>query len=144
MVNKKYLLGLLLIVLAVTVIGCGRAAATLDGTWIGEDGVETTFDNGAFEESYFGSVVRMGTYSTSDGILTLEVTHIEATYFGVEELLNAEDFMVVLLESGEVPEEEIEDVIAYIFPTVTFGYEISGDTLTWKVDDFVFTTFTRQ
>jgi hypothetical protein len=87
MINRKYLLGILVMVLVFGFIIIERAESQTDsrllGTWADIDGNEMRYDNGIYEEDRFGGPYLRGTYTTSGNTMTKTVTHLHGAVFGM-------------------------------------------------------------
>jgi hypothetical protein len=76
--TKKLLPGILMIlVLAAAVAGEDRV---LNGIWLGEGDGEFRFDNGNWEIWAEGGPMLSGTYTTEDGAIVMETTHLHGIF----------------------------------------------------------------
>ena len=108
--------------------GGGEADPVLNGTWV--MGNETCiFNNGSFEGSIDGSPVFRGTYTTSNGSITINITGL---YGGHPE------FAELRLASKWYSRDEFKTQtgasdadLNKIFLTTTEPYSVYGTTLTW-------------
>ncbi|MCL2233484.1 MAG: hypothetical protein FWB99_10465 [Treponema sp.] len=102
MKNKRFWQGMLLLVLGMAVVGCDNPTNTdtssvdtngkngfvdpyLNGTW-DDTWVSWKFDNGFFEILGCGGVIMggiKGKYSTSEGILSMQTTHLYGDHFAL-------------------------------------------------------------
>jgi len=150
MLNKKFLVGMLVIVLvfAITVIGCPKSETSLEGKWLSDDGSILVLDDGIFEISFEDTVYYKGTFYTEEDMLTLTVTHLNGDNFGLEEgLINQEELIEQLADEVaaelEISIEEAAELIADQFVTISYDFELSNDTLTWLMDGFALNNYTR-
>ena len=176
----KNLIGILVILIAfgALFIACGadgpdsalEVDPALDGTWISDEyGVEQmTFNNGIFEwnsiEASDPPVPRPyhgGTYTTSNGQLTITVTHhhpgwlekiIEVKWYTKDELRAAliavKDDVVGIYFTTEEEFFEWLEYLDVMFPIETFSYSVIDNKLTLSGTDPdgkpFFQTYTRE
>jgi len=136
---KKLVFGIALVAM-VTVASCAqRTDPALNGTWVieGAEGaagvmasmlgeIEWRFDNGNFEIWGLGFIIQRGTYTTSNGTITTQVTHVDWT--GGDGLLDRAGLRALIIaEEGSLPTEAGE-LIDRVFATDTSTYIVSDDT----------------
>jgi len=118
----------------------------LNGTWLEDDGSGSTvkFNNGTFENSYIGigAPVMKGTFTTSNGTLTMTMTHVwgkvlndslEAKWYSKADLKAPAVLAVLSTNEHTVTAEDIDGLFASQSATGT--YVISGNTLTITWDN---------
>ena len=130
MVNKHFGLGVLVMVLVfgMTVVGCGDLNGTdsaLNGTWVDASGSEMKFNNGNFEMPKSAK----GTYTTSDGKLTMKITHIHGDQ--TEGMLDSKWYSKNDLKKDPLVSAFLtDDALDMMFTSQTVSYSIKGKTLT--------------
>jgi hypothetical protein len=153
MENKKFWLGMVFVFgfIAVGYLDA-QADSRLNGTWIDEDGNETTFNNGNFQvfvpsiNSYSGR----GTYKTSNGNITQIITHIhgDGLNYIFEELILAEfippntfSFSKKWYSEEEIQTElrrhgytELLDFNLMFFSESAVSYNVAGNLLVMTSD----------
>jgi predicted small secreted protein len=79
MVNKKFLVGMLVLVFGLVLTSCDTNSGTTDGldttlngTWSSGSGDELKLNNGSFENLSDGDVISKGTYTTSGNNITIK------------------------------------------------------------------------
>ena len=112
----------------------------LDGTWgmlLGGIEMEYTFNNGNYEFSTFmellgeTTMVR-GTYTTSDGTITLRPTHIHGAGFGLESRwLTQSEARTGFLRLG-LSVAEFNQNFGVIFAESVWTYTIRGNTISFS------------
>ncbi|GBU29271.1 hypothetical protein R84B8_02835 [Treponema sp. R8-4-B8] len=131
MANRKNWLGILVIVLVfgMTVFGCeddsGGTDPALNGTWVMDNmptgsTAEYTFNNGNYEAQMNGTPQGKGTYTTSGNKITITITHMYGTMYGLESrwytIAEISALLGDYLSSGSVSQ--------------TATYSVSGNKLT--------------
>jgi hypothetical protein len=141
MKNKRFLLGLLAVALALslTAVGCEDLIAEqeLNGTWIRDsDGFECKYNKGDWEgKTKDGTPCDKGTYSINDGELTMKTTHYHGSFW--PSYLDQRWYTKAELQSYEF--------FANFRWEYTYTYSISGKTFTrTQVDGDNTDTWTRK
>ena len=160
MVNKRFWLGILVIVLVfgMTVVGCDNdpdngssgSDSALNGTWVRvnadyNDDYEFTLNNGNFEgRSSNGISIEKGTYTTNNGTMTMKTTHWwGGTSLDGDTTLNAKWYTKSELQSA-LPSYPVSS-LDNIFAEQTWTYSISGKTFTRTLADGSYTqTYTKK
>jgi len=166
MVNKRFWLGILVIVLVfgMTVVGCdndstsggggstsggggstsggGGANSALNGTWVrtsDDFGYEFTLNNGNFEgRSKNGILVDKGTYTNNNGTMTMKSTHFWGESFSYPgSTLDAKWYTKSEIQSA-IPSFPSSSLDAY-FQENTWTYSVSGNTFTRTLIDGSYT-----
>jgi hypothetical protein len=138
MINKKFWLGILVIVLVfgILVLGCdenGKYDSSLNGTWVDDyDDIIITFKDGNFEISDEDGPLVKGTYTTKDDKITMTVTQ---TYNPDESKWYTKTQLSDALKANNVPENTIKEILDEIFTSIKGTYKINGSTLTITDDD---------
>jgi hypothetical protein len=164
MVNKRFCLGMLVmtIVFGMTVFGCkdepndgndnggnsvGSTDTALNGTWVNYDGDELKLNNGNIELSYNGIVVQRGTYSTSSGKMTIQITHYHGSMlnpmFELDSKMYSRNELETAFKALGVTDEEITRELNKMFSPVIFNYSVNGNILTLSLDGYT-ETYTRK
>ena len=140
----KNMLGILLIslILGMAVIGCDDGSINclchdesfsivdpdpaLNGTWVyGADDFEIRFTNGYWEEfDYNGEPFFKGTYSTTVGMLTLQMTHVFLYFNDNIQSYSWNQYIDYLRERGDT-EEQISENVSFRFDPRPIEYYIS-------------------
>jgi len=142
---KKLVLGIAFAAMAVFASCAQRPDPALNGTWVVIGGVEDMmgilgeiewiFDDGNFENWTFGLQVQKGTYTTSNGTITMKVSHVDWTggVVGLLDQAGLKEFIIA--EEGHIS-EELEELIDMVFAPSTSTYTVSDNifTLTSTVD----------
>ena len=131
MKNKKFVLGMLVLTLifGLMVIGCPEPSDPLNGTWVNEDGSTIMFNNGNLESYVGGVLYSKGTYTTNNGILYMEATHVYGSTFGLEPRLYTKNELKSALVPSIMTEEYFNSSISIQLSSI-YNYTISGNTLT--------------
>jgi len=107
---------------------------SLNGTWVNEDGVNFTFNNGNWEFAYIGEPVYKGTFTTNGSILTVTTTHMMGGWhYDLDrryDLVSGKWYSMAELRAFGVTRDELD----HIFPFVTCPYSISGNVLYMTFD----------
>jgi hypothetical protein len=175
MKNKRFYLGMLAValVLGMTVVGCGEDNGIdpnndsgidpdLNGTWVAENGDELKLNDGSLE---FSGLMK-GTYTASDGKMTIQITQIHGSAFegdlpGIDdskwysksELKAAlkkaiKDELGGALSDADIDEmfgEQFDEMFNEAFRSQTGTYSVNGNKLTIKFDgDEASQTFTKK
>ena len=164
MVNKKFGLGILVLVLVfgMMVIACSdgngdSADPALNGNWIDEDGVILALNDGNFTARFGGSDIMRGSYTTSGRNLTITVSQIHTNFlaldleidpsyldlFGIPQGWYNRTELLDLFNDLIGEDEETIEVINALFAPMTGTYDITGGVLSMTVDGET-TTYTRQ
>ena len=130
---NKIGLGMLAMALALGMMaaGCNRspAEAALNGTWVDAGGNEMRLNNGGFELAAGDSLVGKGTYTASEGSITMAFTHIHGDIF--EGMIESKWYTGAELKESAIGLLFSDEDIDRMFASATTGaYSISGDTLT--------------
>ena len=145
MLNKKILMGILVIVLvfAMTVIGCPKAEVSFEGTWLGEDGSVFILNDGNFEVLYGDEIAFMGAYSIDEDVFYLDTTHYNGYGFGMEdELFPIEEIAEYMVSIEEITVDDIEDFLSGL--KNTFNFELVDNTLSFTMGGFPIISFTKS
>ena len=161
MANRRFLLGMLIMVLAfgMTVIGCDNGTTgngpdpDLNGTWgFTEEGfsLDYTFNNGSLEISMNYTPYEKATYTTSGNKLTMNITHVYGKSYFTEEIgidLDAKWYTLTeffaalktyLMDEEDLTEEEWAEIEPMIQQSIrqgtTMTYSVNGNTLTLTID----------
>jgi hypothetical protein len=148
MKKKNLWLGILVmtLVFGLVAVGCGATDSALNGTWVSrEDGMELKFNNGSFE---IPENVK-GTYSTSDGKMTIQLTHVYGNndiYPGFGNLLDrlALDKSKWYSKSDLRKKLGIDDLETIRYLPQSWIYSVNGNKLTFTYDDGKTQTFTKK
>ena len=153
MLKNKILMGMLVIVLvfAMTVIGCPKSEVSIEGTWVSVDGTEVLLENGNFEVSQGDIPSFKGTYSVDENVITLVATHLYAPfeldeeYYSLDDLIENIDRIMELSAHYGYAEDFVLGALPFEFQTYVFTFELSDDTLEWMhMGGFSAYTFTRK
>ena len=105
----------------------GEFDASLNGTWVDDDGFEIKISNGTFE--LFNEVQMKGTITTSGNNFTMTVTHFYGDEeFDLEEKWYSRDEVASLMKQSGASTAEINEELDEFFPTWKGTY--SGNKLT--------------
>ena len=135
--SKKFCFGMLVITLVfgMMIIGCKedtqKVDSALNGTWVSSQ--ETlVLDKGNFNVSYDSVPFARGTYTTSNGKITITLTHLYGDLLGLGSSWFTKE---QLRQRGEF-EEDLE-----MFEPFDASYSVSGNTLTvhWPDGPIVYT-----
>ena len=153
MENKKLWLGPVFL-FGLIVVGYldAQVDSSLNGTWVDEIGIETTYNNGDFQvfipsiNSYGGR----GTYRTNNGNITQITTHIhgDGLSYILEEFILAElippstfSFNKKWYSKEEIQTEltrhgytETLDLFLMFFSEITVSYNVAGNLLVITLD----------
>jgi len=150
MVKKLFKLEILVVMLVfgTMVIGCVKSDNKLsnnldkeiNGTWVGyREGykAEYHFDNGKFELFFIFDGKNFphhkGTYTTNEGVITLEPTHVPVDYDN-EGWITTKEYENNLRAEGYSKEEIAEQMKLYEFVKTNIPYSVSGITLTISIN----------
>jgi hypothetical protein len=159
MVNKRFWLGILVMVLVfgMTVIGCDNGTtdgltidSSLNGTWdnIKEDTEYSWYyvlrlDDGNFE--YFrrdNRLISKGKYSTSNGKITMEYTHLHGNTFLMYDTYNGVELSKDGIELKWYSKKDLETLGVYstedimaLFSGYIYNYSVNSNMLTFTHDD---------
>jgi len=150
MINKRFLAKMLVMVLVfgITTVECfGQSFdSNLNGTWVfTHDKWESfyIFNNGIYEDIRNGVIYEKGTYTTNNGIIFFQPTHIthsigrgQSMLYSRDEYRNEYGKYYYMLPSYELDE---------IFKSYQLIYSINGNslTITEDGDDFTYTKKTK-
>ena len=129
-------IALVYLALLITVIGCQKEP--LEGTWIGITGLTRmalTFDGENYEFSQNGVPFERGTFSATDGTVTLTVEEMHGNIWvaigGFENKWYTKDEMVLhFRDSFSLPDEEALERTNEMFSVTHHAYSIKRDVLT--------------
>ncbi|WP_461246435.1 hypothetical protein [Treponema sp. R6D11] len=136
MVNKKFWLGILVMVFGLMVPTYVKAQAALNGKWvINIAGVNTemTLDNGKFEQSAVMpemTILTKGTYTATATSITITANQIHGGNLGLESRWYSKDEVLSKIGQLQGNEKEMFDAM---FLQTTATYTIRGNTLTLLV-----------
>jgi hypothetical protein len=135
----------------ITVIGCNMGTGTdsngidpaLDGTWIIEiSNFERINSNGNLETYQNGYPMHRGTYTTSNGYITSQITSIYVSL--TDQWYTRSEFESYLRTTGNFTEEGASKEVNDQFNTKKAAYTVSDNTWTLTFDNGNQTTFIRK
>jgi len=155
--KTRGLFGILVIVLAfgITVIGCNIDTnidtntdsngidPALNGDWIIESSnFERINSNGNLETFQNGYPMHKGTYTTSNGYITSQITSIYVSL--TDQWYTRSEFEKYLKTLGNFTEEGVKAEVNSQFAAKTVAYAVSDDTWTLTLDNGDITIFIRK
>jgi hypothetical protein len=147
MARKEYWFRILVMVLFLGFVSIGSLYAQTDsrlnGIWVSnESGIETEYrlNNGNFESTMNKVSMQRGTYTTNNGEITINETHIfggwldtiglsglESKWYTKNEFIIA--FRNILIEYGVFTESQINEFIYQSMQILSYTYSVDVNTL---------------
>ena len=149
MVNKKFWMGILVLVFGMTVVGCDNGSTdnlkdtSLNGTWVsgsGENQKTLKLDNGNWE-TYTGDIPTpwmKGTFSKKDDNIYLKGNYLFGTGIGLEEKWYSKVEVQNNFDKTSVSsyaETFEESWLNTLFVEIGYKYSVDGGVLIWFWDE---------
>ena len=146
MENKRFWIGILIIVFFLGFVGIGSLYAQTDnrlnGRWVSiesEEEMEYRFNNGNFESTINGVSLQKGTYTTNSNEIIVYETHIFGGYLNTLGISGLEskwysrnEFIIacrrILAEYG-LSQDQINETVNQMMATSSYTYSVDANTL---------------